>query len=97
MQPVLQVFQAVTAIPMGHSSALEATATSGVLPRSLQQTPGPGAWTTTTHTYAITTALRVMDFQFVVSGINDYFNVSFFNHPQRIVLNEVEAGDRIFF
>ena len=75
MQPVLQVFRAVTAVPMANSATLEATASSGVLPSTQLRMPGAVTFSITAGAYTVTTPIRVLVFQFAVSGINDYLSI----------------------
>ena len=69
MQPALQVFRAVTASPMARSPSSAVTASSGVLPYTLQSTPGTGPWSISTPPLPVAPPIRVLVFRFDVSGI----------------------------
>ena len=65
----LQPFREVTVTSVGHSTKLATTATGGVLPRTIQHSPGTGPCTTVSAMQTDTTSIRQAGFLFVALGI----------------------------
>ena len=76
MKVALQGFRAASVASMEHFSALETTASGGVLQRTIPHLPGSGTCSIAVTVQAGATAIRVVVFLCVVSGIEiDYLAI----------------------